>query len=173
MKENSIKEDIERLKLCSTNQCYICGRYEKEECMLERNRCESHILSDYERILKENEELKNKLLESEQIMRKNSIEEDIKIIENLQKDLINLVSKKFVIEEEKRRAEIQALSNILSDYKKLLKENKLKDKIIDLMAEMINNNDIDEDICNQMGQKRKLYRICGRRKLQSLYKKNF
>lgn len=30
---NSIKEDIERLELCSTNQCYICGRYEKEECI--------------------------------------------------------------------------------------------------------------------------------------------
>ena len=55
--ENSIKESIERLKLCSTNQCNICGRYEKEECMLERNRCEQHILSDYKRVLKENEEL--------------------------------------------------------------------------------------------------------------------
>ena len=81
MKENSIKnerssikEDIERLKLCSTNQCNICGRYEKEECMLERNRCEQHILSDYKRVLnelnkqqttinkyaKENEELREK-----------------------------------------------------------------------------------------------------------------
>ena len=64
MKENSIKnerssieEDIERLKLCSTNQCNICGRYEKEECMLERNRCEQQILSDYKRVLKENEEV--------------------------------------------------------------------------------------------------------------------
>lgn len=58
LEENSIEEDIERLKLCSTNQCNICGRYEKEECMLERNRCEQHILSAYKRILKENEELK-------------------------------------------------------------------------------------------------------------------
>lgn len=57
MKENSIKEDIERLKLCSTNQCHICGRYEKEECILERNRCEQHLLSAYKRVLKENEEL--------------------------------------------------------------------------------------------------------------------
>ena len=63
---SSIKEDIERLKLCSSNQCHICARYEKEECMLERNRCEQHILSDYKRVLeinevllKENEELKN------------------------------------------------------------------------------------------------------------------
>lgn len=60
MKENSIEEDIERLKLCSTNQCHICGRYEKEECILERNRCEQHLLSDYKRVLKENEELKIK-----------------------------------------------------------------------------------------------------------------
>ena len=64
---SSIEEDIERLKLCSTNQCHICGRYEKEECMLERNRCEQHILSDYKRVLKinkvllkENKELKIK-----------------------------------------------------------------------------------------------------------------
>ena len=28
-----------------------------------------------------------------------------------------------------------------------------KDKIIDLMSETINNHDIDEDICKQMGQK--------------------
>lgn len=64
--ENSIKEDIERLKLCSTNQCNICGRYEKEECMLERNRCEQHILSDYKRVLKENEELNSKIPNLEQ-----------------------------------------------------------------------------------------------------------
>lgn len=60
--ENSIKESIESLKLCSTNQCNICGRYEKEECMLERNRCEQHILSDYKRALKENEK-KDELIE--------------------------------------------------------------------------------------------------------------
>ncbi len=70
MKENSIKEDIERLKLCSTNQCHICGRYEKEECMLERNRCEQHILSDYKRVLK-----KNELLRQQNISYKNNIHE--------------------------------------------------------------------------------------------------
>lgn len=65
--ENSIKEDIERLKLCSTNQCNICGRYEKEECMLERNRCEQHILSDYKRVLKENEKLKKSKITYEKV----------------------------------------------------------------------------------------------------------
>lgn len=35
----------------------------------------------------------------------------------------------------------------------LRKELEQKDKIIDLMAETINNYDIDEDVCKQMGQK--------------------
>lgn len=35
----------------------------------------------------------------------------------------------------------------------LRKELEQKDKIIDLMSEMLNNHDIDEDICKQMGQK--------------------
>ena len=81
MKENSIKkeqssieEDIERLKLCSTNQCHICGRYEKEECILERNRCEQHILSDYKRVLEMNEVL-------------------LKENEKLKKDYYNVINK--------------------------------------------------------------------------------
>jgi len=68
--EDIKEEDIERLKLCSTNQCHICGRYEKEECMLERNRCEQHLLSDYKRVLKENE-----LLRQQNISYKNNIHE--------------------------------------------------------------------------------------------------
>ena len=41
------------------------------------------------------------------------------------------------------------------EKKIFVSEEKLKekDKIIDLMAETINNHDIDEDICKQMGQK--------------------
>lgn len=41
----------------------------------------------------------------------------------------------------------------ISDLKNVLSMLKEKDKQIDLMAEIINNNDIDEDICKQMGQK--------------------
>ena len=92
--ENSIEEDIERLKLCSTNQCNICGRYEKEECMLERNRCEQHILSEYKRVLKENEELKNDYenLNNSVVVKNYCIENSITIqkiknkIEEIQKD---------------------------------------------------------------------------------------
>lgn len=40
-----------------------------------------------------------------------------------------------------------------TEMNSLQKELKQKDKIIDLMAETINNHDIDEDICKQMGQK--------------------
>ena len=42
--------------------------------------------------------------------------------------------------------DIEAIETVLS----MLEE---QDKIIDIMAETINNHDIDEDICKQMGQK--------------------
>ena len=96
MKENSIKEDIERLKLCSTNQCHICGRYEKEECMLERNRCEQHILSDYKRVLKENEELKNIELKSKGGAIKVSLE-----------GVLSLENKIKQLEKEKKKLELE------------------------------------------------------------------
>lgn len=41
----------------------------------------------------------------------------------------------------------------ISDLKNVLSMLEEKDKIIDLMSEAINNNDIDEDICRSMGQK--------------------
>lgn len=42
--------------------------------------------------------------------------------------------------------DIEAIETVLS----MLEE---QDKIIDIMAETINNHDIDEDICKQMGEK--------------------
>lgn len=42
----------------------------------------------------------------------------------------------------------------LAEYMKWQKQElEQKDKIIDLMAETINNHDIDEDLCKQMGKK--------------------
>ena len=95
MKENSKEEDIERLKLCSSNQCHICGRYEKEECMLERNRCEQHILSAYKRVLKEAERYKNMykaeheihLVRNEQLDRKENAITRCKELENENKTI--------------------------------------------------------------------------------------
>lgn len=47
-----------------------------------------------------------------------------------------------------------AYENALDEYvEQLKKESQEKDKIIDLMAEQINNYDIGEDVCEQMGQK--------------------
>ena len=112
MKENSIKkeqssieEDIERLKLCSTNQCYICGRYEKEECMLERNRCEQHILSDYKRVLKENEELKNIELKSKGGAIKVSLE-----------GVLSLENKIKQLEKENEELKFKERSRIIGEY---------------------------------------------------------
>ena len=42
---------------------------------------------------------------------------------------------------------------LVENIEKLQKELKQKNKIIDLMAETIDNHDIDEDVCKQMGQK--------------------
>ena len=110
--ENSIKEDIERLKLCSTNQCYICGRYEKEECMLERNRCEQHILSDYKRVLeinevllKENEELKNIELKSKGGAIKVSLE-----------GVLSLENKIKQLEKENEELKFKERSRIIGEY---------------------------------------------------------
>lgn len=90
-----VEEDIERLKLCSSNQCHICGRYEKEECMLERNRCEQHILSAYKRVLKEAERYKNMykaeheihLVRNEQLDRKENAITRCKELENENKTI--------------------------------------------------------------------------------------
>lgn len=60
MKENSIEEDIARIsKLLTTkfNNDYSIDNKDKEAL--------EHILSDYKRVLKENEELKNKIMEKE------------------------------------------------------------------------------------------------------------
>lgn len=47
-----------------------------------------------------------------------------------------------------------AYEKALDEYAKQLKQElKQKGKIIDMMAEAINNYDIDEDVCKQMGQK--------------------
>lgn len=56
MKENSIEEDIELLQdeTNSLGLFFKCKGSEKYKIALE------HILSDYKRVLKENEELKNK-----------------------------------------------------------------------------------------------------------------
>lgn len=75
MKENSIEEDIKNaehfIKTIKTDKEYKeengwHGYYNKE--IVELARMLEHILSDYKRVLKENEELKNKLKEKDKII---------------------------------------------------------------------------------------------------------
>lgn len=76
------------------------------------------------------------LLDEEEIKENESVNKSIELI-------LNLIEK---LQKENEKA--------LDEYMKWQKQElNQKDKIIDLMAETINNHDIDEDICKQMGQK--------------------
>lgn len=153
---SSIKEDIERLKLCSNNQCDICGRYEKEECMLERNRCEQHILSDYKRVLKENTKYKNMyesehkihLLRNEQLDRKqNAITKCNELQtenEQLRTEMNNLQKENEKLKNQEATA--RKMNELLVQrYSSSVPIQKIKDKIEEL------NKKIDESIDNSEG----------------------
>lgn len=76
------------------------------------------------------------LLDEEEIEENESVNKSIELI-------LNLIEK---LQKENEKA--------LAEYMEWQKQELgQKDKIIDLMAETINNHDIDEDICKQMGQK--------------------
>lgn len=69
--------------------------------------------------------------------------------EELRKDYYNVINKIKNMNEFQSKDIEKAV-----DYTfELNKEIEIKDQIIDLMSEMLNNHDIDEDICKQMGQK--------------------
>lgn len=72
--------------------------------------------------------------------------------ENIKK--IQQYTDKNYIPIQKAREMRDELDRTKAEYMKWQKQELgQKDKIIDLMAETINNHDIDEDICKQMGQK--------------------
>lgn len=147
---SSIKEDIERLKLCSTNQCNICGRYEKEECMLERNRCEQHILSDYKRALKENEQLRTEVNSLKEIEQQHKTDNGL-----LRQELDMQIEHNKELEATLKQTQdswfedTQKLEQEKEKNKKLYEQNQLdianadiveKDKIIDLMENYMVEN---------------------------------
>lgn len=63
-------------------------------------------------------------------MKENSIEEDIAITKKL-------ITTKFNNDYSIDNKDKEAIEHILADYQKLLKDNKLRDKTIELMAEYI------------------------------------
>jgi len=204
--KNSIEEDITKINTyielilekdyCNCNELNtILGKH----CDGSKNVAYAmqHILSDYKRVLKENEILKE---EKEQAWEEwNSLEQgsyeteqklkqqikesqkeneelrakwdkDTHILQNkldyANADRIDLTqqNKELRKENEELKNKINQLENMNEfqskdiekavDYTfELNKEIEIKDQIIDLMSEMLNNHDIDEDICKQMGQK--------------------
>lgn len=65
-------------------------------------------------------------------MKENSIEEDIKILETLDYLLDDVYSTNLVNDEERNKYQY-AIEDILSDYKRALKENEKKDELIERM----------------------------------------
>lgn len=68
-------------------------------------------------------------------MSKNSIEEDIAITKKL-------ITTKFNNDYSIDNKDKEAIEHILADYQKLLKDNKLRDKTIELMAEYIESKNL-------------------------------
>ena len=79
-------------------------------------------------------------------MKENSIEEDIKIIEKYLSHFKKVCSPEMLKKDEIIKViqykEIQALQHILTNYKRVLKDNKLRDKTIKLMAEYIESKNL-------------------------------
>lgn len=79
-------------------------------------------------------------------MKENRIEEDIKIIEKYLSHFKKVCSPEMLKKDEIIKViqykEIQALQHILTNYKRVLKDNKLRDKTIKLMAEYIESKNL-------------------------------
>lgn len=155
--ENSIEEAkriIEKLisTMKSDREMFDEKTTEKEIYTFFINALE-FILSDYKRVLKENEELKQDrnnnyqmiaLAQNEALGYMQGYEDGKKLKRSA---VANIVENQqyYIIKKQIEKYETY--------IEQLRKELGQKDKIIDLMAETINNYDIDEDVCKQMGQK--------------------
>ena len=168
MKENSIEKDEEILNnIKAYMQENIDKGYHKfvyndlgydEKCIDVINAIE-HILSDYKRVLKENEELRAKW------------DKDTHILQNkldyANADRIDLAQQNKELRKENeglnnrcRNLDTEAqsyLEELMGDstlknrtIKQLNLELEKKDKIIDLMAEFISKFDLDESICKDI-----------------------
>lgn len=168
--ENSIEEDIKILEEFKTNGYGILlMKYgDRIKTNFKLAKAIEHILSDYKKILKENEELKQDrnnnyqmiaLAQNEALGYMQGYEDGKKlkrsavanIVENQQYYIFNKQIehyKEYIVKLQKEN------EKALAEYMKWQKQElDQKDKIIDLMAETINNHDIDEDLCKQMGKK--------------------
>ena len=160
---NSIEKNIEILEKFKNNKIQRdklerdvrCGGWKIGDIYkcLELDNAIDNILSDYKRVLKENEELKQDrnnnyqmiaLAQNEALGYMQGYEDGKKLKRSA---VANIVENQqyYIIKKQIEKYETY--------IEQLRKELEQKDKIIDLMAETINNYDIDEDVCKQMGQK--------------------
>lgn len=153
--ENSIEENIKILEEFKTNgYTILLMKYgDRIKTNFKLAKAIEHIISDYKRVLKENEELKQDrnnnyqmiaLAQNEALGYMQGYEDGKKLKRSA---IANIVENQqyYIIKKQIEKYETY--------IEQLRKELGQKDKIIDLMAETINNHDIDEDICKQMGQK--------------------
>ena len=81
---------------------------------------------------------------------------------------------KIANERDKIKQEYDRDTHILQNQLDLANAKKIeKDKIIDLMTETINNYDIDEDICKQMGQDKNCNEYKDKEKCKACIKRYF
>lgn len=144
MKENSIERDIHLLE----SYAGMTHKMTDNQGRPKLDQAIEHILSEYKRVLKENEELKRKNKTLEELLQGNLYE-----LYKYYKELADTYQGN-CIPVQKVREMRDELDRTKAEYMEWQKQElDQKDKIIDLMAETINNHDIDEDICKQMGQK--------------------
>ncbi len=78
-------------------------------------------------------------------MKESSIEQDINRI-NYIFEFQKKMSCQYVLQVN----DTEAIKHLLSEYRRLQKENEMKDKILNKMAEYIASGDIDEDVCRKV-----------------------
>lgn len=88
--------------------------------------------------------------EEEIVQKFKELEEDKKMSADEMFEKLGYKKKEAYWKEDKQLYFIEYSTDEIEKVLSMLEE---QDKIIDLMSEMLNNHDIDEDICRQMGQK--------------------
>lgn len=163
--ENSIEEDIKILEsIIKINNDYLKG-IENQTINQKEIKALEHILSDYKRVLKENEELKQDrnnnyqmiaLAQNEALGYMQGYEDGKKlkrsavanIVENQQYYIFNKQIEHYKEYIEKLQKENEkALAEYMEWQKQELEQ---KNKIIEQMTYYIMNLDIDEDICKKV-----------------------
>lgn len=131
MKENSIKEDIERLEsIIKINNDYLKG-VENQTINQKEIKALERVLLDYKRVLKENEELKNdnKYLRERETYLEKRRENIINFFQNQQTATTIPIQK--IKDKIRKNEEIIDISNDGDLIHKLLQKNKVYEELLE------------------------------------------